>query len=116
MSTTGLDSEIARLYQLPLADFTSARNALAKQAGARAPEVRALQKPPVAAWAINQLFWQTAMTYDRLIGAAAICARRTPRCSPASPATCVPPASRTRKRSKGAQGHPRHSARRRAAA
>jgi len=69
MSTPGLDSEIANLYQLPLAEFTSARNALAKQAGSRASEIRALQKPPVAAWAINQLFSRDRDTYDRLIGA-----------------------------------------------
>ena len=70
MATSRVDEEIARLYQLPLADFTAARNALAKQAGARASEVKALQKPPVAAWAINQLFWQRRDVYDRLIGAA----------------------------------------------
>ena len=58
MATSRVDEEIAGLYQLPLADFTAARNALAKQAGARASEVKALQKPPVAAWAINQLYWQ----------------------------------------------------------
>ena len=69
MSTPGLDSEIANLYQLPLAEFTSARNALAKQAGPRASEIRALQKPPVAAWAINQLFSHDRDAYDRLIGA-----------------------------------------------
>jgi hypothetical protein len=62
--------EIARLYQLPLADFTSARNTLAKQAGPHAADVRALQKPSVPAWAINQLFWQDRETYDRLGGAA----------------------------------------------
>ena len=38
MSTPGLDAEIANLYQLPLAEFTSARNALAKQAGSRAAD------------------------------------------------------------------------------
>jgi hypothetical protein len=65
-----IDEEIARLYQLPLADFTAARNALAKNAGARAPEVRSLQKPAVPAWAINQLFWQNRDEYDRLAGAA----------------------------------------------
>jgi hypothetical protein len=63
------DAEIARLYQLPLAEFTSARNALAKQSGAHATEIRTLQKPPVAAWAVNQLFWSERDTYDRLIGA-----------------------------------------------
>jgi len=71
VAASRLDDEIARLYQLPLADFTAARNALAKQAGPRAAEVRALQKPPVAAWAINQLFWRQREIYDRLTGAAA---------------------------------------------
>ncbi|MEO7270906.1 MAG: hypothetical protein ABIX28_05810 [Vicinamibacterales bacterium] len=70
MATSRVDEGIARLYQIPLADFTAARNVLAKQAGARAAEVKALQKPPVAAWAINQLFWQRREAYDRLIGAA----------------------------------------------
>lgn len=65
-----LDAEIAALYQLPLADFTAARNALAKQAGAKAAEVRALAKPPVAAWAVNQLFWKQRDSYDALAGAA----------------------------------------------
>ena len=57
MAASRVDEEIARLYQLPLADFTAARNALVKQAGARAPEVRGLHKPPVPAWAVNQLLW-----------------------------------------------------------
>jgi hypothetical protein len=70
MAASRLDDEIARLYRLPLADFTAARNVLAKQAGARAAEVRALQKPPVAAWAVNQLFWGQRDAYDRLAGAA----------------------------------------------
>jgi hypothetical protein len=71
MATSRVDEEIARLYQLPLADFTAARNAVAKQAGARGAEVRALTKPPVAAWAVNQLFWQKRDVYDQLIGSAA---------------------------------------------
>jgi len=70
MATSRVDEEIARLYQLPLPDFTAARNALAKQAGARAAEVKALSKPSLAAWAINQLFWQQRDVYDQLIGAA----------------------------------------------
>ena len=50
----------------------------AREAGRRARrEVKALQKPPVAAWAINQLFWQRRDVYDRLIGAAGDLPRRT---------------------------------------
>src|SRR4051812_47815199 len=48
------------LYSAALADFTDARNALAaklKKAGddARAKAVKALSKPTVAAWLVNQL-------------------------------------------------------------
>ena len=48
------------LYGLPLDEFTKARDALAKearQAGDKeaADEIKALRKPPVSAWAVNQL-------------------------------------------------------------
>lgn len=66
----GLDADIEKLYQLPLEDFTAARNALAKGAGKRASEVRALVKPPVAAWAVNQIYWHRRATYEALIDAA----------------------------------------------
>lgn len=71
MPAPRLEDQIARLYQLPLSEFTSERNLLAKGAGTRAAEVRALQKPPVAAWAVNQLFWHRREIYERLVGAAA---------------------------------------------
>ncbi|HYT69047.1 MAG TPA: hypothetical protein VEL51_21670 [Vicinamibacterales bacterium] len=66
----GIDAEIERLYQGPLEDFTAARNALAKTAGKRAAEVRALAKPPAAAWATNQVYWRRRDVYDALIDAA----------------------------------------------
>ena len=55
-----LEQELDRLYSLPLDDFTDARNDLARRlrkAGQRpaAEAVAALRKPPVPAWAINQL-------------------------------------------------------------
>jgi hypothetical protein len=53
-------AKAADLYGLPLDEFTKARDALAKearQAGDReaADEIKALRKPPVSAWAVNQL-------------------------------------------------------------
>ena len=60
-----------RLYQLPLDEFTAARNALAKASGAAAAEIRALQKPPVAAWAINQVYWRGRPAFHALTAAAA---------------------------------------------
>jgi hypothetical protein len=66
-----LDIDIARLYQLPLKEFTPARNALAKEMrGADAARVRTLQKPNLAAWAVNQLYWHNRDVYDRLIESA----------------------------------------------
>jgi hypothetical protein len=70
MAPRALESEIDRLYQLPLDEFTAARNALAKTAGADAARVRALVKPPIAAWAVNQLYWKKRNVWDSLIAAA----------------------------------------------
>ena len=65
-----LDQEIDKLYQLPLKEFTPARNAVAKEAGGGdAAQVKALQKPSVPAWAVNQLYWKSRDVYDALIKA-----------------------------------------------
>lgn len=66
MASRRLDTEIDRLYQLPLDEFTAARNALAKASGKDATEVRQLAKPPLAAWAINQLYWKKPDIYEAL--------------------------------------------------
>ena len=71
-----LDTRIDALYRLPLDEFTAARNALAKETGDAA--VKQLTKPPVAAWAVNQLYWGRRDDYDALV-AAAIEMRRTHR-------------------------------------
>ncbi len=70
MASRTLDAEIDRLYQLPLDEFTPARNALAKGAGGEAARVRALSKPPVAAWAVNQLYWRKTEGWNALLAAA----------------------------------------------
>jgi hypothetical protein len=62
------DNKIDELYQQPLADFTGARNALAKTlSGADAQRVKALAKPTVVAWAANQVYWQARAAYDALM-------------------------------------------------
>src|SRR5437773_10087717 len=59
-----LESEVDRLYQLPLSEFTAARNALAKTLkGDEAARVRALAKPTVVPWAVNQLYWRDRKIY-----------------------------------------------------
>jgi hypothetical protein len=63
-------AEIDSLYQLPLDQFTPERNALAKRAGKSDPSIKALEKPNIAAWAVNQLYWRERGTYDALTAAA----------------------------------------------
>jgi hypothetical protein len=64
-----LDADIDRLYQLPLSTFTAARNELAKAAGARGAEIRKLEKPNAAAWAVNQVYWHHRDVFTRLVRA-----------------------------------------------
>jgi hypothetical protein len=63
-----IDAEIDALYQGPLEAFTDARNALAKSA--KRADIKALQKPSLPAWAVNQLFWHRRPVIDRLVKAA----------------------------------------------
>ncbi|HXW05516.1 MAG TPA: hypothetical protein VD833_09810 [Vicinamibacterales bacterium] len=62
--------DLDALYQLPLGEFTAARNALAKRSGSAGAEIRGLGKPPVAAWAVNQVYWRRRAVYDALTEAA----------------------------------------------
>jgi len=65
-----LETQIDDLYQLPLAEFTPARNALQKTVrGADATRVRTQAKPTVVAWAVNQVYWRSRNVWDRLIRA-----------------------------------------------
>jgi hypothetical protein len=58
-----LHGEVDKLYQAPLAEFTAARNALVSRIKAAhgadaAAHVKALLKPSIAAWTLNQLYWR----------------------------------------------------------
>ena len=65
---SALDSLIDSLYQQPLNEFTQARNTLAKSlSGADAKRVRALAKPTLVPWAVNQVYWRARGAYDRLM-------------------------------------------------
>ena len=61
-----LDAQIDFLYQQPLDQFVPARNALAKSLNGD-KRVRALAKPAVAAWAVNQVYWRDRAAYERLV-------------------------------------------------
>jgi hypothetical protein len=70
-----LDDDVDALFRLPLAEFTAARNALASklkkagrgEVGGEADLVKALVKPSISAWTVNQLYWKHRDAFDRLI-------------------------------------------------
>jgi hypothetical protein len=63
-----LDAKIDDLYRQPLDGFIPGRNALAKTlSGADAKRVRALAKPTVVPWAMNQVYWHARPVYDKVI-------------------------------------------------
>lgn len=68
-----LDDRIARLYALPLGEFTAARNALAKELKKEdkeaAERVQELAKPPASAWAVNALFQEEEAGMAELLAA-----------------------------------------------
>jgi hypothetical protein len=66
------DADIDALFQLPLAEFTAARNALAgrlKKAGQaeESERVKAMHKPPASAWTVNQLHWRHPKQMEALL-------------------------------------------------
>jgi hypothetical protein len=67
-----LDDDVDALFRLPLAEFTGARNTLAARLkksgrGDEAARLKALAKPSISAWAVNQLYWNHREAFDRLI-------------------------------------------------
>jgi hypothetical protein len=67
-----LNDDIDALFKLPLTEFISARKALAarlKKNGlvSEAESVKALAKPSISAWTVNQLYWRHREAFDELI-------------------------------------------------
>ena len=68
---------VAALYQAPHGEFVTERKRLAaelKAAGDRdgAKTLAKLARPPVSAWAVNQLYWHAREAFDRLMATAAL--------------------------------------------
>ena len=64
---SSLEAATDRLYQLPLGEFVRARSELARQSGGKeAQAIRALAKPNIVAWALNQVYWSARPVFDRL--------------------------------------------------
>jgi hypothetical protein len=67
-----LEQDVDALFKLPVSEFTDARNALAGRLkkdgrGGDATLVKALTRPSISAWAVNQLYWKHRAAFDRLI-------------------------------------------------
>ncbi len=77
MTTTersGVEASIDQLYELPLDQFTQARNELASRLraegnGEAAMRAHSLATPPISAWAVNQLYWRDRAAFDALMKA-----------------------------------------------
>ncbi len=70
----GKDAEVDNLFQVPLTEFTLARNALAAKLKTEgeaetAERVKKFAKPPISAWVANQLYWRHRKAFDRLLAA-----------------------------------------------
>lgn len=67
-----VEDDIDGLFRLPLAEFTAARNGLSarlKKEGQPddAGRIKLLAKPPISAWAVNQLYWNHHDEFERLL-------------------------------------------------
>lgn len=67
--STGDGDDLDGLYALPLAEFTEARNALAKSSGDKS--IAKLKKPSAAAWALNQAARKSKGDVGRFLHSAA---------------------------------------------
>lgn len=67
-----LEDDVDALFRLPLAEFTGARNTLSaklkkSERGDQAALVKALAKPSISAWTVNQLYWNYRDAFHQLI-------------------------------------------------
>jgi hypothetical protein len=72
---SSFEDDVDALFRVPLAEFTGERNALAAQLKKSgrvndALQVKALSKPSVSAWAVNQLYWNHREAFDGLLASA----------------------------------------------
>src|SRR5262249_47476711 len=68
IAPVSLESRIDELYKLPPDEFVPARTALAKSlTGDEAKQVKALTKPTIVPWSVNQVYWHARDVYTRLL-------------------------------------------------
>ena len=73
-SKADFEGDLDRLYQLPLSEFTSARDELTQQLRAqgereKALEIKKLRKPTAGVWVVNQLVRERPLDVQRLLKA-----------------------------------------------
>jgi hypothetical protein len=73
-SDVDFEGELDRLYELPLSEFTSARDELSKRLRAqgeteRAQQIKKLRKPTAAVWVVNQVARERPLDVQRLLRA-----------------------------------------------
>ena len=73
-SNAGFEGDLDRLYQVPLSEFTSARDELTQQLRAqgereKALEIKKLRKPTAGVWVVNQLVRERPLDVQRLLKA-----------------------------------------------
>jgi hypothetical protein len=74
VSKADFEGDLDRLYQLPLGEFISARDELAKRLraegeGEKAQEIKSVRKPTAAVWLVNQLARERQLDMQRLLKA-----------------------------------------------
>ena len=72
---TAYDAAVATLFQAPLDQFVAERKRLAAELKAGGDKTGAqsfakLARPPIAAWVVNQLWWQSREGFDQLFATA----------------------------------------------
>jgi hypothetical protein len=75
--STAFDAAVSTLYQAPYESFVAMRKQLAlerKDAGDKEGATRLLKlpRPPITAWAVNQLYWRARPEFDELFASAAL--------------------------------------------
>lgn len=81
-SKPDFEADLDRLYQLPLNEFTAARDELAKRLRSQgesetAQEIKTLRKPTAAVWLVNQLAHERPLDVQRLLKAGESLAKST---------------------------------------
>jgi hypothetical protein len=72
---TGYDDAVSELYQAPHEAFVGERGRLAAELKAQGDKTGSarlakLRRPPLSAWAVNQLWWQAREAFDELFATA----------------------------------------------